>query len=124
MEEKNKIFKLYTAGFLLSLILTIAAYTAVDMDINSNHLELGHKSLTMLVLGLAFIQAAVQLIFFLHLGKEPGPRWNLAAFMSTAGIILIVVAGSIWIMYHLNYNMMPNGDRMDRFILNQENIKK
>jgi plastocyanin len=44
-------------------------------------------------------------VFFLHLGREKKPRWNLLFLISTIGIILVVVVGSIWIMNHLHYNM-------------------
>jgi cytochrome o ubiquinol oxidase operon protein cyoD len=33
--------------------------------------------------------------------------WNNAAFVFTVIIVGILIAGSIWVMYHLNTNMMP-----------------
>lgn len=31
----------------------------------------------------------------------------MLAYIFTAVILLITIAGSLWIMYHLNSNMMP-----------------
>jgi cytochrome o ubiquinol oxidase operon protein cyoD len=75
-----------------------------------------------LVLSFAVMQLFVQLIFFLHLGFEKGPKWNLVFFVSTVGIILIIVLGTLWIMYHLNYNMMPK--QMEEYLLWKEGIHR
>ena len=112
----------YLIGFLLSMILTLAAYIPVVIHQNSYHVIFSHQLLIPLVLLLAFAQMIVQMIFFLHLGREPRPRWNLIFFMSTASIILIIVIGSIWIMAHLNYNMTPN--QMNTYIQNEEGLHK
>ena len=55
---------------------------------------------------LALIQSVVQLVFFIDVWKEEGIRWNLIFFVSTVTIIFIVIFFSIWIINHLNYNMM------------------
>ena len=102
MNEQGSLMKAYVVGFVLSLILTFAAYYLVTLQLLSGN------TLLVSILVLAFVQLFVQLWFFLHLGREQKPRWNLIFFLSTAGIIFIVVAGSIWIMSHLNYNMMPH----------------
>jgi len=54
----------------------------------------------------AVIQVLVHLYYFLHLSTSTDQRWNLVAIIFSAVIILIVVVGSIWIMWNLNYNMM------------------
>ncbi len=33
--------------------------------------------------------------------------WNLTAFVFTLIVVAILVVGSLWVMYHLNANMMP-----------------
>lgn len=106
--------RLYIIGFTLSILLTIGAYLAVVTHTFSGLL------LVSAVVILAFIQLLVQLFFFLHLGQESKPRWNLAFFVSTFGIILLVVIGSLWIMNHLNYNMNPQ--QMRQYIKNQDGI--
>ena len=63
--------------------------------------------------GLALIQAIVQLFFFLHLGQEAKPRWQLFIFLFMLFIMLIIVIGSIWIMVDLNDRMMLNMPMME-----------
>jgi cytochrome o ubiquinol oxidase operon protein cyoD len=48
----------------------------------------------------------VQLFFFLHLGSETKPRWKLLTLFLMLIFAMIVLLGSIWIMYNLNYRMM------------------
>ena len=57
------------------------------------------------IIFLAVVQLVVQLVFFLHLGRERQPRWNLLAFAFMAIVLLILVLGSLWIMNNLNYHM-------------------
>ena len=81
-------------GLILSLLLILGSIL----------IPLGRYAL----LFLATAQAAAQLIFFMHLGVEEKPRWNLITFWLLALMVFIIVAGSIWIMYHLDYNVMPD----------------
>lgn len=109
-------FKSYIIGFILSILFTLAAYFAVaDQWFVS-------QTLVIVILGLAILQLIVQMVFFLHLGKESAPRWNLAVFLSTVSIILIIVVGSLWIMAHLNYNMTSG--EMNTYMLNQEGMQR
>lgn len=105
----------YITGFVLSIVLTLIAYLSV---VNAWFSGVG---LVAFVSGLAVLQLLVQLIFFLHLSRESKPRWNLMSFLFAALVVLIVVIGSIWVMYNLNYNMMPQHD-MDRHIMEEEGI--
>jgi cytochrome o ubiquinol oxidase subunit IV len=89
-------------GFVMSVLLTVAIYR-----ITINH-ELRDSLLTWTIVGFAFLQALIQLIFFLHLGLESKPRWSLITFFFTILVILIVIGGSLWIMSNLNYDLMPN----------------
>ena len=91
----------YLLGFLVSVILVLGAYF-----ITVKHLLSGLAlDVTVSVIGVT--QALVQLFLFLNLTREPKPRWNLVVFLFMVLIVLILVIGSIWIMHHLNYNMMP-----------------
>ena len=68
------------------------------------------KSLTLrvaVVIASAVAQILVQIVIFMHLNRSSSQRWNLAAVVYVLVILLIVAGGSIWIMYHLDYNMMP-----------------
>jgi cytochrome o ubiquinol oxidase subunit IV len=113
-------FKSYIIGFASSLALTLAAAWFVWVHVNSGHVVFSHQFLYAAVLALAVIQLFVQLICFMHLAGETGPRWRTGALISTAGIIVIIVAGAIWIMNHLNYNMMASPTQMETYIQSQD----
>lgn len=92
--------KSYILGFVLSLLFTFASYFLVDL-----HLLEG-AGLVIAITIFALLQAVVQLVLFLHLGTESKPRWNLLVFLFMALVLAVIVFGSIWIMYNLNYRMM------------------
>jgi cytochrome o ubiquinol oxidase operon protein cyoD len=58
---------------------------------------------------LCVAQLLVQLRYFLHLGAGKDERENTVVFLCTAFLIVIVVAGSLWVMHNANVNMMPTG---------------
>jgi cytochrome o ubiquinol oxidase operon protein cyoD len=93
-------FKDYAIGFGLSIFLTLAAYFLVLKQVFSGVLLDASTAL------LGLIQAAVQLVFFLHMMKEPRPRWNIVLFLFMLMVLIIIVFGSLWIMNNLNYNLM------------------
>lgn len=88
--------KLYVMGFILSLFLTIVPYLLVV-----NHV-FNAKNLVLAVVVLGLAQFVVQVIFFLHLSNK---RWNIIVFLFTIFVVVIIVGGSLWIMYNLKYNM-------------------
>jgi cytochrome o ubiquinol oxidase operon protein cyoD len=92
--------KNYITGFLLALILTLLAYFLVTQKIYTSY-----NQIIAIISGLAIVQLFVQLIFFLHLGRESKPRWNVTVFVFAALVVVIIIVGSIWIMNNLNYNM-------------------
>jgi cytochrome o ubiquinol oxidase operon protein cyoD len=94
----------YVTGFVSSIILTLVAYILVI-----NHILSG-TGLVAVIVGLAIVQLFVQLFFFLHVGNEAKPRWNLMALLFAGTVVIIVVFGSLWIMNNLNYNMMHDMD--------------
>lgn len=87
----------YLVGFGLSLLLTLAAYLSVNEGWADGW------SLTYLLSGLAVTQLFVQLVCFLHLGRESRPHWNLQVLVFAAGVVVIIVFGSLWIMKNLSY---------------------
>ncbi len=90
-------------GFLASIVLTLTAFLII---IRPDFFHIGIKNAITMILGLAILQSIVQSIFFLNILSEKGTRWNLVVFASTISIIIIIIVFSIWIMDHLNYNMM------------------
>jgi cytochrome o ubiquinol oxidase subunit IV len=89
----------YIAGFVGSIALTMGAYIIVSQGLYENHVLMGVLAL------LAVVQFILQMVLFLHVGTERKPRWKLAVMCMMLGVVLILVAGSIWIMNNLNYRM-------------------
>jgi cytochrome o ubiquinol oxidase operon protein cyoD len=48
----------------------------------------------------------VHLVFFLHLNRRPEQHWYRVALVFTVMVIATLVVGTLWIMTHLNHNMM------------------
>lgn len=92
--------KSYTLAFLLSIILTLAAYFLATEKLLAGWILSGSIAL------LGLIQAWVQLLIFLNVGREPKPDWNLSMFLFAVMVTLILVFLSLWIMNYLNYNLM------------------
>lgn len=109
----------YTAGFVLSLILTLAAYLLVTRNVFSGW------GLVFALAGLAVTQLLAQLLFFLHLGRESRPRWNLTVMLFAVMVVAILVFGSLWIMKNLQYNhthiLSPTAT--DKFIIHDEGYR-
>jgi cytochrome o ubiquinol oxidase operon protein cyoD len=93
--------KSYLVGFILSVILTAVPFALV----------MGHAApaavLIPAILGVGVVQIGVHLKCFLHMDRSASQIWNNAAFVFAVIVIGILIAGSLWIMYHLNMNMMP-----------------
>lgn len=112
-------YKSYVIGFVMSIALTLAAYVFVARHVSSGH-EGPHRALLIALIALAVAQLIVQAIAFLHLGAKSDSRWNVIVFVYTALLVVFLVGGSLWIMSHLNYNMMlmPPA-QVDTYMLNQ-----
>ncbi len=93
----------YVLGFVLSLITTLTSYFLVV-----NH-RYATTTIEVTIVILALIQFVIQLIYFLHLRHENGPRWKLGVFIYMLFIVILIVFGSIWIINNLNSRMsIPN----------------
>ena len=91
----------YIVGFILSLVFTfIPYYLVVNRTVTGT-------ALLSTIIAFAVVQMIIQVTFFLHLGRGPKPNWNFFFFVSTVGLILVVVGGSILIINNLHYNMSP-----------------
>lgn len=94
----------YIIGFVLSIVLTLIAFGFAYMHILSDHTFPTHEMLLPLLIGLALVQLGVQLVFFLHLGREEKPKWNLLASLFALFVVFILVGGTLWIMHNLAHN--------------------
>lgn len=99
--SKDSYIKSYIIGFILSLVFTaIPYYLVVNQTVKGN-------LLLATILGFAVLQMLVQIIFFLHLGRNPKMRWQIGFFAATVFAILVVVLGSVTIISHLHANLTP-----------------
>ena len=115
--SKQESIRPYLVGFALSVGLTLAAYSFV------NGRWLAGWAAVFAIVILAIAQLTVQLIYFLHLGRESKPRWNLMILSFAAIVVVIVVFGSLWIMNNQNYHMMSPAET-DKGIIEDEGIRK
>ncbi|MEA2998967.1 MAG: cytochrome o ubiquinol oxidase subunit [Sphingomonadales bacterium] len=88
-------------GLGFSVILTIAAFVLAG-----THLIYG-PAIPVALIVLAIAQMGVHLVFFLHITTGPDNTNNVLALAFGILVVFLIVAGSIWIMYHLHQNMMP-----------------
>jgi len=94
----------YVIGFVLSVLLTAPAFVLVMSGaIADARVTAG------IVTALAAVQIVVHMIYFLHMNSKSEGGWTLMALIFTAIIVLIAIAGSVWVMYNMNLNMMPKG---------------
>ncbi|ALJ38157.1 cytochrome o ubiquinol oxidase subunit IV [Azospirillum brasilense] len=95
----------YLIGFVLSVILTVIPFWLV-MD----GTILDKNMTVMAIMALAAVQVVVHMIFFLHMNGRAEGGWTMLSLIFTIIVVVIMLAGSLWVMYHLNTNMMPIHD--------------
>lgn len=91
----------YLIGFALSVVLTAVPFWLVMSEALAGNLAVA------VIVTCAIVQIGVHSAYFLHLNTSGEGGWTLLAYVFTAVIVIITIAGSLWIMYHLNTNMMP-----------------
>jgi len=91
----------YVTGLVLA-----GGLTAVSFLIGPSHLVWA-PSIPMALIVLAVAQMGVHLVFFLHINTGPDGTNNVLALAFGILIVFLIMAGSLWIMAHLNHNMMP-----------------
>jgi len=95
-------FKDYMTGFVLSVILTAIPFILVMGNV------LGNDRITgIVIMVFAVAQIVVHMIYFLHMNTKSEGGWTILALIFTLTLVIITLAGSLWVMYHLNTNMMP-----------------
>lgn len=91
----------YTIGFILSVILTAIPFWLVMAKV------LPPGSTGIVILAFAAVQVVVHMIYFLHMNTRAEHGWSMMALIFTVILLVITLSGSIWVMYHMNANMMP-----------------
>ncbi|WP_438754267.1 cytochrome o ubiquinol oxidase subunit IV [Pararhizobium sp. O133] len=101
-EAAHGSLKSYMIGFILSVILTAIPFGLVMGGV------LDSKLLTaVIVMGIGAVQIVVHMVYFLHMNPRSEGGWTMMALIFTLVIVGIALAGSLWVMHHLNANMMP-----------------
>ena len=95
----------YLIGFWLSVLLTAVPFYLVMSDIVENKHAAG-----VLLVAMAAVQIIVHMICFLHMNGKSENGWTMMSLIFTIIIVGIVLSGSLWVMYHLNVNMMLSPD--------------
>lgn len=93
-------FKSYLIGFIYAVVLTLIPFGLVMSATLPKAYTLAGIFIA------AIVQIVVHLHYFLHLDRSSEERWNMLAILFTALIIVILVAGSVWIMLNLHYRLM------------------
>ncbi len=93
----------YAIGFVLSVILTAIPFWLVMAKVFDKS-----STTAAVILAFAAVQVVVHMVYFLHMNGKAEGGWSLLATWFTLVLLVIVLAGSIWVMYHMNINMMPS----------------
>lgn len=106
--ENHGSLKSYMIGFALSVVLTIIPFWMVMGEVTPN------VGLTLAVIfSLGAMQILVHVYYFLHVDLKAEQGWQAMSLIFTLIILVIILAGSIWVMFHLHENMMPWHDHMN-----------
>lgn len=92
----------YVTGFLLSVVLTAIPFALVMSG------AIADKTVTAaIIMAFAVVQIVVHMIYFLHMNARSENGWTLMALIFTIIIVVIALAGSLWVMVNMNQHMMP-----------------
>lgn len=100
MEEGASGLRIYTIGLVLAVILTATSFWVANTSL------LWGPGIPLGLAVLAVAQMGVHLVFFLHITTGSDNTNNVLALAFGVLIVVLVVAGSLVIMYDLNHNMM------------------
>ena len=91
----------YGVGLVLAVGLTVTSFTVAGTSL------VWGPSIPIALFVLAIAQMGVHLVFFLHITTGPDNVNNVMALAFGVLIVFLLIGGSLWIMAHLNHNMMP-----------------
>ena len=98
---------IYTIGLVLAVILTATSFWVANTSL------LWAPGIPLGLVVLAIAQMGVHLVFFLHITTGPDNTNNVLALAFGVLIVIIVAAGSLWIMTNLNDSMTPPAELMN-----------
>ena len=102
-------------GYLLGLALAVAL-TVASFGVAAGLGFVWTPGIPMALVALAVGQMGVHLVFFLHITTGPDNTNNVFALAFGTLIVGLVMVGSLWIMAHVDHNLMSAADmvRMQR----------
>lgn len=92
----------YVIGFAASVVLTVIPFWLVMGNVLSSNL-----TTALVVMAFGAVQIIVHMVYFLHMNGKAEGGWTLMALIFTVIIVVIALVGSLWVMTHLDTNMMP-----------------
>jgi cytochrome o ubiquinol oxidase subunit IV len=92
----------YMTGFGLSVVLTAIPFWLVMSRALDSTL-----ATALIIMAFAIVQIFVHMVYFLHMDAKAEGGWTVMALIFTLVLVIIALTGSLWIMYHLDTNMMP-----------------
>ena len=91
----------YLVGLGLSVLATVVAFFLSGTSL------VWQPSIPAALIVLAIAQMGVHIVFFLHITTRPDSINNVMALVFGIFIVFVLIVGSVWIMTHLNHNMIP-----------------
>lgn len=91
----------YAIGFGLSVVLTAIPFWLVMAEVLAPRIAIP------VIVAFAVAQIVVHMIYFLHMTPKAEDGWSLTSLVFTVIVVGIMLSGSLWVMFHLNSNMMP-----------------
>lgn len=100
--DEHGTFNSYLTGFILAVVLTAIPFWIVMGKVFDKS-----STTALVVLAFAAVQIVVHMVYFLHMTTRVESGWSMMALIFTTVLVVIMLSGSIWVMYHLDHNMMP-----------------
>lgn len=107
--ESHGSMREYLIGFLLSVVLTAIPFWLVMTGAIADR-----QATALVIMAFAVVQIVVHMIYFLHMNTKAENGWTVMALIFTIILVVIALSGSLWVMYHLNHNMMPMNHDMSQ----------
>jgi cytochrome o ubiquinol oxidase operon protein cyoD len=98
----------YVTGFVLSVILTAIPFWLIMGDVFRSP-----TTAAIVVMTFAVAQILVHMVYFLHMSPKSEGGWTMLAMIFTIVLVIITLAGSFWVMFHLHANMTPGIHEMN-----------
>ena len=96
-------FSGYMTGFVLSVILTAIPFWLIMAKVIE-----GRTSAVLVLGAFAIVQILVHIYYFLHMNSKVEAGWTLLSTIFTVVFVVIALSGTLWVMFHMNANMMPD----------------